>query len=118
MIDLYIYFLLALLFYNILNKINPSNDILKYNKDYCLIVGYKGVIKKKPIIVDMRTCSHLLVCGLSGSGKTKCIELMLKNLKGVNIDIMNSLKDDFSGIRAKKINGVIIVQSVYMFIFY
>ena len=52
MIDLYIYFLLAVLFYNILNKINPSNDILKYNKDYCLIVGYKGVIKKKIIIVN------------------------------------------------------------------
>ena len=59
MIDLYIYFLLAVLFYNILNKINPNNEKLKYNKDYCLIVGYKGVIKKKPIIVDMRNYGYV-----------------------------------------------------------
>ena len=102
MIDLYIYFLLALLFYNILNKINPSNDNLKYNKDYCLIVGYKGVIKKKSIIVDMRITPHLLVCGLSGSGKTKCIEYAVKDKRVI---ILNAFKNDFKSINCPKING-------------
>ena len=101
-IDLYIYFLLALLFYNILNKINPNNEKLKYNKDYCLIVGYKGVIKKKPIIVNMLTTPHLLVCGLSGSGKTKCIEYAIKDKRVI---ILNAFKDDFKSIKCPKING-------------
>ena len=102
MIDLYIYFLLAILFYNILNKINPNSENLKYNKDYCLIVGYKGVIKKKNIIVDMRITPHLLVCGLSGSGKTKCIEYAIKDKRVI---ILNAFKNDFKSINSPKING-------------
>ena len=102
MIDLYIYFLLAVLFYNILNKINPSTENLKYNKDYSLIVGYKGVIKKKAIIVDMRITPHLLVCGLSGSGKTKCVEYAVKDKKVI---ILNAFKNDFKSINCPKING-------------
>ena len=102
MIDLYIYFLLALLFYNILNKINPNSENLKYNKDYCLIVGYKGVIKKKSVIVDMRTTPHLLVCGLSGSGKTKCVEYAIKDKRVI---ILNAFKNDFNSINCPKING-------------
>ena len=81
---------------------------LKYNKlslnQYNLLIGYN--YKLEPITVDMKITPHLGVVGLSNSGKTKCVELILKNLKGVNIDIINSLKDDFSGIRANKINGV------------
>ena len=102
MIDLYIYFLLTLLFYNILNKINPNSENLKYNKDYCLIVGYKGVFKKKSIIVDMRVCPHLLVCGLSGSGKTKCVEYAIKDKRVI---ILNAFKDDFKSLNCPKING-------------
>ena len=102
MIDLYIYFLLVVLFYNILNKINPNNEKLKYDKDYCLIVGYKGVIKKKPIIVNMLTTPHLLVCGLSGSGKTKCIEYAIKDKRVI---ILNAFKNDFKSINCPKING-------------
>ena len=102
MIDLYIYFLLAVLFYNLLNKINPNSEKLKYNKHYCLIVGYKGVIKKKNIIVDMRVCPHLLVCGLSGSGKTKCVEYAIKDKRAI---ILNAFKDDFKSVNCPKING-------------
>lgn len=102
MIDLYIYFLLAVLFYNLLNKINPNSEKLKYNKHYCLIVGYKGVIKKKSIFVDMRVCPHLLVCGLSGSGKTKCVEYAIKDKRVV---ILNAFKDDFKSVNCPKING-------------
>ena len=80
---------------------------LKYNKillnQYTLLIGYN--YKLEPITVNMKVTPHIGVVGLSNSGKTKCIELMLKNLKGVNIDIINSLKGDFIGIKANKING-------------
>ena len=80
---------------------------LNYNRillnQYKLLIGYN--YKLEPITVDMKVTPHLGVVGLSNSGKTKCEELMLRNLKGVNIDIINSLKGDFNGIRANKING-------------
>ena len=102
MIDLYIYFLLAVILYSLLNKLNGNKEVRKFDKDYCLIVGYKGILKKKSIIVDMRTCPHLLVCGLSGSGKTKCVEYAVKDKRVI---ILNAFKDDFKSINCPKING-------------
>ena len=93
---------------NIKIDLVTSYKDLKYNRiilnQYKLLIGYN--YKLEPVIVDMKVTPHIGVVGLSNSGKTKCVELMLRNLKGVNIDIINSLKDDFSGIRANKINGV------------
>ena len=102
MIDLYIYFLLAVILYSLLNKLNGNKEVRKFDKDYCLVVGYKGIVKKKSIIVDMRTTPHLLVCGLSGSGKTKCIEYAIKDKRVI---ILNAFKDDFKSINCPKING-------------
>lgn len=103
MIDIYIYFLLAILFYNVLNKINPNSEKIKYDKNYCLIVGYKGGIRKKPIIVDMRTTPHLLVCGLSGQGKSKCIEYAMRNK---NCVLLNTFREDFISINCLRINDI------------
>ena len=81
---------------------------LKYTKlslnQYKLLVGYN--YKLEPIIIDMKITPHLGVVGLSNNGKSKCVELMLKNLNGVSIDIINSKKDDFKNLKATKVNGI------------
>ncbi|MDG5857074.1 hypothetical protein [Clostridium beijerinckii] len=61
--------------------------------DFQLRIGYKDyILIKKPLIVDMTITPHILVCGLSGQGKTKCIE---SALKGKNVVLLNSFYDDF-----------------------
>lgn len=85
-----------------------KKDDLKYKyiplSPYELLIGYD--YKYNPIIVDMRVTPHLGVVGISNNGKSKCIELALKNLRGADIDILNSFDDDFRGIRANRINGI------------
>lgn len=62
--------------------------------DYELILGYElGYRSKVPIICDMRHAAHLLVCGLSGSGKTKQIEYALRDKQVI---LLNAFEEDFS----------------------
>ena len=80
---------------------------LEYKKiklsPYELLVGYNT--KGEPIICDMRVTPHLGVVGISNNGKSKCIELMLKNLDGANISIINAMPNDYKSIKCNRING-------------
>ena len=85
-----------------------KREKLKYTyvplSPYELLIGYD--YKYKPITIDMRITPHLGVVGLSNSGKSKCIELALKNLRGADIILMNCFDDDFKGVKARRVNGI------------
>lgn len=70
--------------------------------DYELILGYQGKLIKKPIIVDMRSTPHLLCCGLSGQGKSRCIEYAVK---GKDVVLLNAFHDDFKTIKGRRVVG-------------
>ena len=80
---------------------------LEYKKinlsPYELLIGYDS--KGEPIICDMRVTPHLGVVGISNNGKSKCVELMLSNLDGADIDIINAMPKDYKGIKCNRING-------------
>lgn len=77
-------------------KMRDNNDIaykrinLKSTEVLC---GYDEYYK--PITVDMLKYPHILVTGLSNMGKSGMVYLMLKNLKGANIVILNGFKENF-----------------------
>lgn len=70
---------------------------------YVLLIGYSGNLFKKSIVVNMKRTAHLLVCGLSGSGKSRMVEFAVANKK--NVILLNAYGDDFTSIKARKING-------------
>lgn len=72
--------------------------------DFQLKIGYQDyILIKKPLIVDMTITPHILVCGLSGQGKTKCIE---SALKCKNVVLLNSFHDDFKSLGAvRRVTG-------------
>ena len=88
-------------------------DFVKIKKDleykyiklspYKLLIGYN--YKYEPIIIDMKVTPHLGVVGISNNGKSKCIELALKNLRGADIHLINCMDNDFTSINGKRING-------------
>ena len=68
-----------------------------------LLVGYD--YKGYPIILDMLKTPHIGVQGLSNSGKSKMVEVMLKNLLYADIVLLNTFKGDFRGVEGVRING-------------
>ena len=70
--------------------------------DYELTLGYSGKLIKKTIVVDMRSTPHLLCCGLSGQGKSRCIEYAIKCK---DVVLLNAFNDDFKSIKGRRIVG-------------
>ena len=89
---------IGLTLYNTLDKLNSSTK----ETEYTLKIGYSGTFIKKPIVADMRLYPHLLCCGLSNSGKSKCIEYAIKNKQCV---LLNAFSDDFISIKCRRIIG-------------
>jgi len=69
---------------------------------YTLLLGYNAHGK---ITIDMRSTPHLLVTGLSGQGKSRCLKAMLKNIRDSNIVLCNAFSEDYEGINARKLYG-------------
>lgn len=67
---------------------------------YELLVGHTNT--GEILTVDMRKTPHVGVTGTSCQGKSKCVEGMLKNLKGAKIHLVNCFEDDFTGVYAEK----------------
>lgn len=68
-----------------------------------LLLGYD--YKGEPLVVDMLKTPHVGVQGLSNSGKSKMIEIALRNLIGADIVLLNTFKEDFKSVQAQRING-------------
>lgn len=81
-------------------KLDKENPILT---DEQLLIGYyKKYWIKYPIIVNMKKTPHMFVSGLSNSGKTCMIEYAIKDK---NVILVNSFREDFKSIKARRING-------------
>lgn len=100
LIDIFNYFLLGGILYCGLNKLDYHTNIKE--SDYTLTVGYSGILRRK-IVVDMKLTPHVLVCGLSGQGKSKCVEYAMKNK---NCVILNAFREDFTSIKCLRINDI------------
>lgn len=88
--------------------INNPVDELKYKyinlPPTSLLLGYDN--KGYEIIVDMLKTPHIGIQGLSNVGKSKCVEIMLKNLKDkADIILINCFKNDFKSINSRRINN-------------
>lgn len=71
---------------------------------YELIFGYNK--KGEPITVNMKKTPHIGVQGASNSGKSKMVELALRNLKNkADVILLNCFEDDFISIPGRRINN-------------
>lgn len=90
-----------------LDIINKEIKDLSYKyvnlKSTQLNFGYN--LKGESIVVDMDITPHVGVIGNSNSGKSKCVECALKNLRGADIVLVNCFREDFISIKAYRING-------------
>ena len=85
--------------------IHFNNKRLSYKDvtEFELKLGYKdNLIYQKPLIVNMKKTPHLLVCGLSGQGKSKMVEYALKDK---NVILINAFEDDFISLKCERIIG-------------
>ena len=84
---------------NYINKEYTKVDL----DEYTLLAGYN---KEGCITINMLRTPHLLITGLSGQGKSRCLKVMLLNLQEkADIVLCNCFAEDYKGIKARKIYG-------------
>lgn len=84
------------IYQSVKDKIRERMENIQLN-DYQLKIGYEyGDKYNVPIIVDMKRNSHLLIAGVSGSGKTRMVEYALKDK---NVILLNAFYDDFETLK-------------------
>lgn len=91
----------------IIEVINREIEDLEYRfiklSSTTLLLGYDR--KGEAITVDMKKTPHIGVQGTSNTGKSKMVELALRNLRDVEIVLLNCFSDDFTTINTRRING-------------
>ena len=92
----------GLLIYSVADRITDTSIHKCGYTDTTLTVGYEKGLFRKPITIDMNVTPHLLCCGLSGQGKSKCIEYAVR---GKDVVLLNAFEDDFKSIKARRIIG-------------
>lgn len=87
-----------------IDKLEPKKFSKLIFEPYICVLGYNY---DGNITVDMRITPHLLICGLSGQGKTECAKTIIRNLEGLaDVVVLNAFREDFKGYRVRFINDV------------
>lgn len=77
-----------------------------------LYKGYKKNKERNPFILrcgdvtfNFKMAAHLLVCGLSGQGKTYFTETLLKGREDISVILLNAFREDFKSLKCKRYNN-------------
>lgn len=64
------------------------------------------VLRCRNVTFNMHVAPHLLICGLSGQGKSKMVEYMFKDREDIdNVYLVNAYREDFKSLNCKRINN-------------
>ncbi|MBM7835000.1 hypothetical protein [Clostridium sardiniense] len=81
---------------------------LEYEPYTCILGhNYEG-----DITVDMRKTCHLIISGLSGTGKSCCVSMAIDQLEysGANVIILNGYREDYPNFKGRFIIGEDIIK--------
>lgn len=96
MIDKYIAFLLLMLLYGLYDRFKGIE------KRKGIVIGYKYLPCFK-VRLDTQKYPHIIITGITGVGKTKLAEYIVKDKKPI---LINCYKEDFTSIEATRINDL------------
>lgn len=101
LIDIYLYFLVAVIVYNLADKLSYIKCKKIPNSKYELILGYDKSLLKRQITLNMKEFPSLSVVGITNSGKSCLVTGALMKNKADKI-LINAYKDDYSNVYFKK----------------
>ena len=95
------------LFYDLLND---AFDKMSESSQYNIVLGHSKTLSRKNITLDLRMFPSLSITGISGSGKSKMVEYILKHTS-LKILLINAYKDDYSDLECSRINNITEIEA-------
>lgn len=102
LVDLYLYFLVAVIVYNLSDKYVPNIKRRKVpSNEHELVLGHDKSLFKRQITLNMKEFPSLSIVGVTNSGKSCLIAGALMKNKADKV-LLNAYDDDYSNVYFKK----------------
>ena len=119
-IDYGLFFFIAVIIKLLLDKltvtdlicdlVNDAFDKMSESSQYNIVLGHSKTLSRKNITLDLRMFPSLSITGISGSGKSKMVEYILKHTS-LKILLINAYKDDYNDLECSRINNITEIES-------
>lgn len=94
----------------ICDLVNDTFSKLGESTQYNIVLGYSRTLSKKNITLNLKLFPSLSITGISGSGKSKMVEYILKHTS-LRIVLINAYKDDYGDLECSRINNITEIET-------
>ena len=94
----------------IYDLVNDTFSKLGESSQYNIVLGHSKTLSRKNITLDLRMFPSLSITGISGSGKSKMVEYILKHTS-LKILLINAYKDDYGDLECARINNITEIEA-------
>ena len=102
LVDLYLYFLVAVIVYNLSDRYGPNIKRRKVpSNEHELVLGHDKSFLKGPITLNLKEFPSLSITGVTNSGKSCLVAGALMKNKADKV-LLNAYDDDYSNVYFKK----------------
>ena len=94
----------------IYDLINDTFSKFGESSQYNILLGHSKTLSRRNITLNLKLFPSLSITGISGSGKTKMVEYILKHTS-LKILLINAYKDDYSDLECLRINNITEIET-------
>ena len=94
----------------IYDLVNDTFSKLGESSQYNIVLGHSKTLSRKNITLDLKLFPSLSITGISGSGKSKMVEYILKHTS-LKILLINAYKDDYGDLECSRINNITEIEA-------
>ena len=90
--------------------LNDAFDKMSESSQYNIVLGHSKTLSRKNITLNLKMFPSLSITGISGSGKTKMVEYILRHTS-LKILLINAYKDDYGDLNCSRINDITEIET-------
>ena len=90
--------------------VSDAFDKMSESSEYNIVLGHSKTLSKKNITLNLKMFPSLSITGISGSGKTKMVENILRHTS-LKILLINAYKDDYGDLECTRINNITEIEA-------
>ena len=94
----------------IYDLINDTFCKMSESSQYNIVLGHSKTLFRRNITLNLKLFPSLSITGISGSGKTKMVEYILKHTSLKTL-LINAYKDDYNDLECYRINNITEIEA-------
>lgn len=94
----------------IYDLVNDTFSKFGESSQYNIVLGHSKTLSRRNITLNLKMFPSLSITGISGSGKSKMVQYILRHTS-LKILLINAYKDDYGNLNCLRINDIIEIEA-------